>query len=323
MVRFRRYRTSRPHINQCSQIDLILGNDSERYINIDGIKKNVCDPTNTIFGWVLSGPIIGNPIHSLTTTIVPSETSILNDLLRKFREQEELPSPKHLSKEDQYCEQFYKETTIRQADGRYVERLPFKKEFPNFIFLGASRILALGQYSRIKQSLAKSPNLQAQYNAVLEEYLSLQHMEKSSFREISSDNKYFSFYLPHHAVVRPEHKTTKVWVVFNASRITKSGYSLNDVLYTGQTLQQDLMNVILNWRKYRYVFRGDIQKMYRQILVHLEDRPFQRILFQKEHNAPFIDYKLKTVTLKNNFLKQPLFYAMKLTLTIYYLVVIQ
>ncbi|KAI8116229.1 hypothetical protein CVS40_11664, partial [Lucilia cuprina] len=99
---------------------------------------NVCglaSAYNTIFGWVLSGPIIGNPIHSFTTTTVPSETSILNDLLRKFREQEELPSPKHLSKEDQYCEQFYKETTIRQADGRYVERLPFKKEFPNFIFL--------------------------------------------------------------------------------------------------------------------------------------------------------------------------------------------
>ncbi|XP_037821521.1 uncharacterized protein LOC119610411 [Lucilia sericata] len=180
-----------PTFNQCSQIDLILGNDSERYINIDGIKKNVCGLAfayNTIFGWVLSGPIIGNPIHSFTTTIIPSETSILNDHLRKFWEQEELPSPKHLSKEDQYCEQFYKETTIRQADGKYVVRLPFKKEFPNFIFLGASRILALGQYSRMKQSLAKSPNLQAQYNAVLEEYLSLQHMEKSSFREISSDN---------------------------------------------------------------------------------------------------------------------------------------
>ncbi|XP_046801107.1 uncharacterized protein LOC124418530 [Lucilia cuprina] len=56
------------------------------------------------------------------------------------------------------------------------------------------------------------------------------------------------------------------------------------------------MNVILNWRTYRYVFSGDIQKMYRQILVHPEDRSFQRILFQEEHSAPFKDYQLKTVT---------------------------
>lgn len=49
-----------PHFNQSSQIDLILGNDSERFINLDGIKKNICGETsayNTIFGWVLSGPI--------------------------------------------------------------------------------------------------------------------------------------------------------------------------------------------------------------------------------------------------------------------------
>ncbi|XP_046801098.1 uncharacterized protein LOC111682254 isoform X1 [Lucilia cuprina] len=202
-----------PTFNQSSQIDLILGNDSERFINIDGIKKNICGHVsayNTIFGWVLSGPIKGRPIQSFTTSIVPSETSILNNLLRKFWEQEELLSPKLISEEDQYCETFYKNTTTRQQDGRYVVRLPFKKEFPCSLFLSTSRILALGQYSRMKISLSKDPELQTQYNAVLNEYLSLQHMEKTTFREVCIDDKYFSFYLPHHAVVRPEHKTTKV-----------------------------------------------------------------------------------------------------------------
>ncbi|XP_037816164.1 uncharacterized protein LOC119606677 [Lucilia sericata] len=288
-----------PNFNHSSQIDLIIGNDSEHFINIGGIKKNICGQAsayNTIFGWVLSGPIEAKTIHTFTTTVAPSENAELNNTLRKFWEQEEIPSRPIISEDDQYCETFYKKTTTRDASGRYVVRLPLKKEFPNSKFLGASRILALVQYSRINQSLAKTPELAKEYNNVLEEYLSLNHMEPVSYREIVSDGKYFSFYLPHHAVVRPEHKTTKVRVVFNASRRTKSGFSLNDVLYTGPTLQSELITVILNWRIYKYVFSGDIQKMYRQIWVHPDDRSLQRIIYQKNLNSPIRDYQLKTVT---------------------------
>ncbi|XP_065356330.1 uncharacterized protein LOC135950724 [Calliphora vicina] len=288
-----------PNFNHSSQIDLILGNDSEHFINIDGIRKNICGQAsayNTIFGWVLSGPIQNNTVHTFNTTVIPSENSSLNDMLRKFWEQEELSSEPLISDDDQYCENFYKQTTTRDENGRYIVRLPFKKEFPTSKFLGSSRVLALVQYSRINQTLSKTPELQKEYNNVLDEYLSLDHMEPTTYWEIMSDNKYFSFYLPHHAVVRPEHKTTKVRVVFNASRRTKSNYSLNDVLYTGPILQADLMSVILNWRIYKYVFSGDIQKMYRQILVHPDDRKFQRIIYQKDNNNPIKDYQLKTVT---------------------------
>ncbi|XP_065368694.1 uncharacterized protein LOC135961125 [Calliphora vicina] len=288
-----------PNFNCSSQIDLIIGNDSEHFINIEGIKKNICGQAsayNTIFGWVLSGPIETNTVQTLTTTVTPSENSALNNTLRQFWEQEELPLKPVISEEDQYCETFYKQTTTRDSDGRYVVRLPLKKEFPHSKFLGPSRILALVQYSRINQSLSKTPELQNEYYNVLEEYLTLNHMEPVSYREIVSDGKYFSFYLPHHAVVRPEHKTTKVRVVFNASRSTKSGFSLNDILYTGPTLQTELITVILNWRIYKYVFSGDIQKMYRQILVHPDDRPLQRIIYQQNPTSPIKDYQLKTVT---------------------------
>ncbi|XP_065356502.1 uncharacterized protein LOC135950906 [Calliphora vicina] len=288
-----------PNFNCSSQIDLIIGNDSEHFINIEGIKKNICGQAsayNTIFGWVLSGPIETNTVQTFTTTVTPSENSALNNTLRQFWEQEELPLKPVISEEDQYCETFYKQTTTRDSDGRYVVRLPLKKEFPHSKFLGPSRILALVQYSRINQSLSKTPELQNEYYNVLEEYLTLNHMEPVSYREIVSDGKYFSFYLPHHAVVRPEHKTTKVRVVFNASRSTKSGFSLNDILYTGPTLQTELITVILNWRIYKYVFSGDIQKMYRQILVHPDDRPLQRIIYQQNPTSPIKDYQLKTVT---------------------------
>lgn len=288
-----------PSFNRSAQIDLILGNDCERFINLEGIKKNICglaSAYNTVFGWVLSGPMEIPSVQSFSTSVTQLQNEDTNQILRKFWEVEEIPSDPIVSLDDQFCEEFYSQTTKRQADGRYMVRLPFKKEFPSTISLGPSRFVALSQYSRMEQSLQKNPELNIQYNNVLREYLDLNHMEETSSRESFLDNKCFSFYLPHHAVVRPESKSTKVRVVFNASRKTKSGYSLNDVLYTGPTLQSDLISIILNWRKYRFVFSGDIQKMYRQILVDPSDRPFQKILFQKSSQDPVQDFQLKTVT---------------------------
>ncbi|XP_075157629.1 uncharacterized protein LOC142230895 [Haematobia irritans] len=288
-----------PYFNKSSNIDLILGNDSERFVNIEGIKKNICGQAtayNTIFGWVLSGPMVAKEVQTFTTNVATFEDDEVSNMLRKFWEIEEIPSIPLCSKEDKYCQDFYKATTSRDTDGRYIVRLPFKEEFPNSLFLGSSRFLALAQYSRLETTLVTNPELQEQYHAVLNEYISLDHMEETSSQEISEQGKYFSFYLPHHAVVRPEHKSTKVMVVFNASRKSKSGFSLNDILYTGPTLQNDLISTILNWRRYEYVYSGDIQKMYRQIKVHPLDRPFQRILFQNHPTGPTKDFQLNTVT---------------------------
>ncbi|XP_075167736.1 uncharacterized protein LOC142239872 [Haematobia irritans] len=106
-------------------------------------------------------------------------------------------------------------------------------------------------------------------------------------------------YLPQ---VRPEHKSTKVRIVFNAFRKSKSGVSLNDVLYTGPTHQNDLISTILNWRKYKYVYSGDIQNMYRQIKIHPDDRAYQRILLQKRESKSLVSvlnsagFPLKKIT---------------------------
>ncbi|XP_059220655.1 uncharacterized protein LOC131995716 [Stomoxys calcitrans] len=288
-----------PNFNKGSNIDLILGNDSERHINLDGIVRNICGVAsayNTIFGWVLSGPVPTETSHSFTTNVVPSEGAVLSDLLRKFWEIEEIPSTPQIPESHRYCEELYATTTTRDSDGRYVVRLPFKRDFPQNVYLGPSRFLALGQYARLEKSLSRDSELHDEYISVLNEYITLGHMEEISPQEICSQGKFYSFYLPHHAVVRPEHKSTKVRVVFNASRKTNSGCSLNDVLYTGPTLQADLVSTILNWRKFKYVYNGDIQKMYRQIKVHPEDRPYQRILFQRDSKSPIKDYQLSTVT---------------------------
>ncbi|XP_044313447.1 uncharacterized protein LOC123037368 [Drosophila rhopaloa] len=154
----------------------------------------------------------------------------------------------------------------------------------------------MGQYARLYKTLLKDEAINLEYSRVLQEYIDLGHMTEVPPMEIIQKNQYLSFYLPHHAVVRPESKSTKLRVVFNASRKTHSQFALNDVLHKGPVLQGDLLGILLNWRLYKFVFNGDIEKMYRQILVHPDDRPFQRLIFRPKQSAIMKDFQLNTVT---------------------------
>lgn len=286
-----------PNFFKPAQIDMLLGSDILPFILKTGVQKNVSGnllAQETEFGWLISGPPCARSVTTFASWVTSSDT--LNEEVKKFWELEEIPSVKTLSTNDQWCEEFFKNTTSRRTDGKYVVRLPFRTNLPPEMVLGSSRRAALGQFLRMEKTLKNSPGLPCAYTNVLSEYLTLDHMEPTTHTEICDNTRYLSFYLPHHAVIKPESTSTKVRVVFNASKKTTSGFSLNDVLHTGPTLQNDLMNVILRWRFFKYVFNGDIQKMYRQIIIHEEDRQFQRILFRNSPTDAIQDFSLKTVT---------------------------
>ncbi|XP_075150439.1 uncharacterized protein LOC142224542 [Haematobia irritans] len=286
-----------PNFYKPAPIDMLIGSDVIPFILKSGVTKNVSGnllAQETEFGWILSGPSKTRCVSSFAAFATNSNN--LNEEIRKFWEFEEVPSSNHLSEADVWCEEFYKNTTVRQPDGKFLVRLPFRHDLHDNVLLGSSRRTAMGQYFHMEKTLTKSPELAVEYCNVLKEYLELDHMEPTTSTEICHGSRYLSYYLPHHAVVKSERITTKVRVVFNASKRTSTGVSLNDILHTGPILQNDLMNVILRWRFFRYVFNGDIQKMYRQIYVHEDDRNFQRILFRNSPIEEVTDYCLKTVT---------------------------
>ncbi|XP_011875597.1 PREDICTED: uncharacterized protein LOC105566304, partial [Vollenhovia emeryi] len=111
----------------------------------------------------------------------------------------------------------------------------------------------------------------------------------SSFHHSST-----SVFLPHHGVLREASSTTKLRVVFNGSARTTSGISLNDCLHAGPKLQLDLDAVILRWRMHAFAFAADIEKMYRQIVIHPDDRHYQQILWSSTDSPR--SYQLCTVT---------------------------
>ncbi|XP_055714269.1 uncharacterized protein LOC129808517 [Phlebotomus papatasi] len=139
----------------------------------------------------------------------------------------------------------------------------------------------------------REPHLRDNYNKFLQEYLDLGHMTQvQPFR--GPDSKVF--YLPHYAVLKEDSTTTKLRVVFDASAQSESGSSLNDFLESGPKIQDDLMEILMRWRKFRYVYTADVEKMFRQVLVAEKYQDFQRIFWRSDPTKPVKEYRLNTVT---------------------------
>ena len=128
------------------------------------------------------------------------------------------------------------------------------------------------------------------YRDFMREYLSLGHMSPAPRLPSSSR----ICYLPHHGVLRGSGAETKIRVVFNGSSRTIDGTSLNASLRIGPNLLPALADIFIRWRRHCYVFIADVEKMYRQIQVHPDDRDLQRVLW--EDNGKVSEFQLNTVT---------------------------
>ncbi|XP_075163297.1 uncharacterized protein LOC142235931 [Haematobia irritans] len=288
-------RLADPNLFVCRPVDLLLGADLYPKIVLEGTRTNILGSLlaqNTVFGWVVTGPIPSSNISVFTTAVDLHEENGLDETLLRFWELEEIPRRPLLSASDKFCEDNYKRTTRRDSEGRYIVTLPLKTDFCGQIDLGNSRTGCLRQFLRNEASLLRKPQIKTVYDDVIREYLHLGHMRPVSATPTDAP----VCYLPHHPVINPDKRTTKLRVVFNASNKTSTGNSLNDILHVGPTLQTDLVLLILRWRLYKFVYNCDITQMYRQIRVDPSQTCLQRILFRDSPQNIIQDYELQTVT---------------------------
>jgi len=71
---------------------------------------------------------------------------------------------------------------------------------------------------------------------------------------------------------------------------------LNQCLFTGPKLQQDIVDIMLRFRVHQFTFTADVCKMYRQILVLPQYRKYQHILWRASPLDELKEYQLNTVT---------------------------
>ncbi|XP_062703696.1 uncharacterized protein LOC134286141 [Aedes albopictus] len=159
--------------------------------------------------------------------------------------------------------------------------------------IGLSKAFATRRLRSLEQRLSKDESVKKQYHDFLHEYITLGHM--AAVQEAEEDDAK-ACYLPHHPVLKESSSTTKVRVVFDGSAKTSSGHSLNDSLLVGPVVQDDLLSLILRFRKFPVALVADIEKMYRQVSMHPQDRPLQRILWRFHASEPIQTYELGTVT---------------------------
>ncbi|GBM39557.1 hypothetical protein AVEN_52914-1 [Araneus ventricosus] len=248
---------------------------------------------SSCFGYLVSGNISDDNFDSSTKyCFLTKNLQALNKTLTNFWEIEDVDSQKTCNSEElNYCYEHCAKTHFRKADGKYVVPMSLKPEFPETM-LGNSNMIASKRLDLLWTRLERDPTMKALYSDFLNEYESWNHME-----EVKEDTDLDAgCYLPHHGILRPDNKTTRLRVVFNASSKTSSGYSLNDLLYKGGVLHEDLFSILIRFRKHTYAFTADIKQMFRMIELNESQTRLQDILWKNRKSSPTKVYELRTVT---------------------------
>ncbi|XP_017465089.1 PREDICTED: uncharacterized protein LOC108358327 [Rhagoletis zephyria] len=230
--KFKDFFLADPQSAKPSRIDILVGMDvMDRFICTELRKGPTGAPMaqRTVFGWTLFGSV--DSCASLALRLPSLHCDVhLDRALAKLWELEELPQKTHLTLEECFCESHFDSTHKRTPDGRFVVELLLK---PN-VSLGESRNFAIRNLLRIERRLAGNYDFRLCYNEFMQGLIEMGHMEMVS--ETTTEG----YYMPHHPIIKESSVTTKLRVVFNASAKTTTGNSLNDALFVGPQLQQDL-----------------------------------------------------------------------------------
>ncbi|XP_017461981.1 PREDICTED: uncharacterized protein LOC108355326, partial [Rhagoletis zephyria] len=221
-----------PQFMKPGRIDILVGMDVMQQLLCSEVRKGPPGTPmtqRTVFGWTLFGSVDGIAPAAPRLQSLHCEVQLDRSLTRLW-ELEEAPQKTHLTYEERHCEELFETTHQRAPDGRFVVELPLKTD----VLLGDSRSYAVQSLLRIERRLARDDDLRLRYNEFMQELLDMNHME------LAPESTSQMFYMPHHPVVKDSSVTTKLRVVFNASAKTATGNSLNDALFVGPQLQQDL-----------------------------------------------------------------------------------
>lgn len=285
-----------PDFMRPQKIDMLIGGDIYGSLLLPGLRKLVGGPTaqNTSLGWILSGRVSSSELNNKLPRIMSFNCNVIDELSR-FWEIEETQMARALTSDEESCEKHYLNTVTRDESGRLHVRLPIRNT--NAVF-GDSQSVAIQRQVQLEKRLSSNREFANDYRKFMLQYEQLGHMSlvKDTQIQAKRDMNDRHYYIPHHAVIKQSSTSTKLRVVFDASRKSTNGFSLNDHLHIGPRLQDDLTAIIMRWRRHQFGFCADIEKMYRQIAVDQPDSDMQRIVWRPNANEPMKVYRLTTVT---------------------------
>lgn len=279
-----------PNFGTPSEIDALFGISLWITILSAGViksKDGMAAAQQTLLGWVIyeqdNSQCENQSNYVLHTAISDRhELDEISLLLEKFWRVEDLPAIKTLTPEEKMCEEIFVESHKRDSTGRYIVNLPFNDKLN---LLGKSKSIAQKQLFAMERKMLNNEQFKNNYHEFMKEFISLGHLEKINEHDEGG------YYTPHHGVTT----SSKFRVVINASQRTTTGISLNECQLVGAKLQNDLANILMNFRSYEYALSVDIVKMFRQIEVTNAHRKYQKILWRFSQNDPIDVYQFTRV----------------------------
>ena len=172
--------------------------------------------------------------------------------------------------------------TINFENGRYQITWPWKNET---LDLSVNREL-IGRLRSTVSRMKNKPDLMKQYDAILQDQFDKGVIEKvnSTFADGATH------YLPHHAVINPMKPTTKLRIVYDASAKTrKENKSLNECLYRGAVMLNDLCGLLMRFRLNSIAIVADIEKAFLQIGLQPDQRDVTRFIWLKDYTQAQVD----------------------------------
>lgn len=253
------------------------------------IQPNQLVAVDSVLGHILMGkaPILASSTNNVSSCMMACHPTG-DSLIRKFWEIEDIPDTSVRRSSDEIdCENLYQSTVRRLQSGRFVVSLPFRD---NPDRLGDSFEMAKRRLLLLEKRLERDREFRKLYHQVMIDYLQQGHM---SLAKKNLDCK--GYYIPHHGIFKQKSSSTPMRVVFDASAKTDNNLSLNEILFAGPKLQNDIFVLLINFRLFSVALSADIKQMYRQIIVDESHRKYQRIAWRFSSKDPIETYELNCV----------------------------
>ena len=276
-----------------STVQVLLGNDFYHDLVLPG-RRQIAPSLyllDTRLGWMVSGRLSTSKDCSINNDHPQQDPALLSvetapstpnaPPLEDFWRMETIgimDSP--YDSDDKEAQRLFHES-ISFRDGRYEVGWPWKAHHD----LPDNYQLAKGRLTTLLRRFRREPETLKTYNHVLQEQLQAGIIEVAPPEVDRSTHRLH--YLPHHPVLSPGSTTTKLRIVYDGSAKTiNTNNSLNECLYRGPVLLQDLTGILLRFRLQRVAITADIEKAFLQLSLRPPDRDVTRFLWVKDIDNP-------------------------------------
>ena len=309
-----------PSMDSNADILLLIGRDMPRAYHVLDQRLGPSEDSNQPFaqllslGWVVVGDTCLDGMHipssvnvmktMLYSSVEHSPSSVLVPCDKKMHVSEHFESQSifqrtnadnqpSMSIDDRTFMALMDRDMKKDASGHWVAPLPFKTPQP---VLPNNRRQALDRAMSLDYNLRRNPSKMTHFIEFMSALFDAGHAELA---EPLPPNKE-CWYLPLFGVYHPQ-KKDRIRGVFDSSAKC-DGVSLNDVLISGPDLMNNLVGVLLRFRREPVAVMADIEKMFYCFFVDSDHRRFLSFIWHEDNDfqKPLVDYQMKVHVFGNS-----------------------